>query len=85
MLGNYLQQTPSADDILRCIVFLGALRVNLIEKKPKAHPLCSWGKDFYFELSFFRVKRIFCNILQLLSRFVLDDSLLAFLAMFYVC
>ena len=26
MLGNYLQQTPSADDI--CIFFLGALRVN---------------------------------------------------------
>ena len=29
MLGNYLQQTTSADDILRCIFFLGALRVNL--------------------------------------------------------
>ena len=28
MLGNYLQQTISADDIFRCI-FLGALRVNL--------------------------------------------------------
>ena len=28
MLGNYLQQTTSADDILRCIYFLGALRVN---------------------------------------------------------
>ena len=27
MLGNYLQQTTSADDIFRCI-FLGALRVN---------------------------------------------------------
>ena len=27
MLGNYMQQTISADDILRCI-FLGALRVN---------------------------------------------------------
>ena len=27
MLGNYLQQTISADDIFRCI-FLGALRVN---------------------------------------------------------
>ena len=26
MLGNYLQQTTSADDILRCIFFLGALR-----------------------------------------------------------
>ena len=24
MLGNYLQQTTSADDIFRCIFFLGA-------------------------------------------------------------
>ena len=30
MLGNYLQQTNSADDIFRCVFFLGALRVNLI-------------------------------------------------------
>ena len=30
MLGNYLQQTISADDIFRCIFFLGALRVNLV-------------------------------------------------------
>ena len=29
MLGNYLQQTTSADKIFRCIFFLGALRVNL--------------------------------------------------------
>ena len=29
MLGNYLQQTPSADNIFRCIFFLGALRVKL--------------------------------------------------------
>ena len=28
MLGNYLQQTTSADVIFRCF-FLGALRVNL--------------------------------------------------------
>ena len=28
MLGNYLQQTTSADDIFRCIFFLGALRVQ---------------------------------------------------------
>ena len=30
MLGNYLQQTTSADDIFRCIFFLGALRVKYI-------------------------------------------------------
>ena len=28
MLGDYLQQTTSADDIIRCI-FLGFLRVNI--------------------------------------------------------
>ena len=28
MLGNYLQQTNSADEIFRCIFFLGPLRVN---------------------------------------------------------
>ena len=28
IVGNYLQQTTSADDIFRCIFFLGALRVN---------------------------------------------------------
>ena len=28
MLGNYLQQTTSADDIFSCIFFLGALRIK---------------------------------------------------------
>ena len=28
MLGNYLQQTTSADDIFRCIFFLSTLRVK---------------------------------------------------------
>ena len=28
MLGNYLQQTPSADNIFRCIFFLGAFSVT---------------------------------------------------------
>ena len=31
MFGNFLQQT-SADNILRCIFFLGALRVHLLQK-----------------------------------------------------
>ena len=31
MLGNYLQQTTSADNIFRCI-FLGALRVKIFKK-----------------------------------------------------
>ena len=34
ILGNYLQQTISADDIFRCIFFLGALRVNYIVAQP---------------------------------------------------
>ena len=29
VLGNYLQQTTLADDIFRCIFFLGALRVKV--------------------------------------------------------
>ena len=29
MLGNYLQQTTSADDIFRWVFFLGALRVKI--------------------------------------------------------
>ena len=33
MLGKYLQQTTSADDIFRCIFFLGALVVN--SSKPR--------------------------------------------------
>ena len=33
MLGNYLQQTTSADDIFRCIFFLGAFRVNSLNGK----------------------------------------------------
>ena len=32
MLGNYLQQTTSADDIFRCDFFLGALRVNIVDQ-----------------------------------------------------
>ena len=34
MLGNYLQQTTSADDIFRCIFFLCALRVNINPFQP---------------------------------------------------
>ena len=30
MLGNYLQQTTSADDIFRCIFLLGTLRVKIL-------------------------------------------------------
>ena len=30
MFGNYLQLTTSTDDILRCIFFLGALRIKTL-------------------------------------------------------
>ena len=30
ILGNYLQQTTSADDIFRCIFFLALLRVKVV-------------------------------------------------------
>ena len=39
MLGNYLQQTTSADDIFRCIFFLGALRVNCLSVHSKVYYL----------------------------------------------
>ena len=34
MLGNYLQQTTSADDIFRCIFFLGTFRVKILNINP---------------------------------------------------
>ena len=40
MLGNYLQQTTSADAIFRCIFFLGALRVKSSSVRSKAHLPC---------------------------------------------
>ena len=36
MLGNYLQQTTSAEDIFRCIFILGALRFNVFFFRRKA-------------------------------------------------
>ena len=46
MLGNYLQQTTSADDIFRCIFFLGTLRVQ------KQIPFleCSWNHEYFSSL-----------------------------------
>ena len=35
MLGNYLQQTTSADDIFRCICLLGASRVKTLKQLAK--------------------------------------------------
>ena len=33
IMGNYLQQTTSSDDIFRCIFFLVVLRVNMLDKE----------------------------------------------------
>ena len=44
MLSNYLQQTTSADNIFRCIFFLGALRVKLY-KCPLFKKGLEEGKD----------------------------------------
>ena len=33
MLGNYLQQTTSAEDIFRCIFFLGALMLSSHQRR----------------------------------------------------
>ena len=43
VLGNYLQQTTSADDIFRCIFFLGALRVK---------PLPTNGHFYHLSINF---------------------------------
>ena len=47
MLGNYLQQTTSADNIFRCIFFLGALRVNVVSERLRCllKMLCSTLQD----------------------------------------
>ena len=40
--GKFLSQTSSADDIFRCIFFLGALRVNIVKMfcTPSSFRLC---------------------------------------------
>ena len=51
MLGNYLQQTTSADDIFRCIFFLGALRDNVHSRNDAVFfhgPQVVWPLYCYF-------------------------------------
>ena len=55
MLGIYLQQTTSADDIFRCIFFLGALRVSV-------HILCILLR-FFLQLNVY-LKWILCYCLS---------------------
>ena len=60
ILGNYLQQTTSADDIFRCI-FLAALRVNPVAE----------GKFCYSFLNFLRKQCLIFHVNHLLAA---DDS-----------
>ena len=46
MLGNYLQQTTSATDIFRCILFLGTLRIKVYVIIYRIHG------DFFQQASF---------------------------------
>ena len=52
ILGNYLQQTNSADKIFQMHFFLGALRVNN----------CSHNFEFCFLVPWFRFEMIFLNV-----------------------
>ena len=47
MLGYYLQQTTSADDIFRCIFLLGALRVKKLIQFLES----SWNHEYYGSLA----------------------------------
>ena len=51
MLGNYLQQTPSADNIFRCIFFLGTLRLNQVLFVPPVDVVLA--SLFYFSFFLF--------------------------------
>ena len=48
MSGNFLQQMTSADDIYRCIFFLGALRVNQYFVHILLFQRCIVMRQFYF-------------------------------------
>ena len=49
MLGNYFQQTTSADDIFSCISFLGALRVKTRSNAFLSVSICGKREKFIFE------------------------------------
>ena len=64
MLGNYLQQTTSADDIFRCI-FLGALRVNSLPTGYLCMLFCRLL--IFFKITFF--KKLFQQYHQSVKQF----------------
>ena len=46
MLGSYLQQTTSAEDMFRCIFYLALLRVNDCFRGHYEEPLCDFISKF---------------------------------------
>ena len=67
MLGNYLQQTTSADNFFRCIFFLSEPSADTLENSfeprsgPTNHRAWSWSKlfDFIFERTFLKKMGMF--------------------------
>ena len=64
MLGNYLQQTTSADDIFRCIFLLGTLRVKgkltyIIYKSPVTLLEQFTGRELLTVTS----RQLFCRVI----------------------
>ena len=57
MIGNYLQQTTSADDIFRCIFFLGALRVKEESKVANGY-LVDYQAYSLLQYHFFCMRRL---------------------------
>ena len=57
MLGNYLQQTTSADHIFRCIFFLGVLRVKQVQLISTLYSwdVCLFGLILYIPINSFSV------------------------------
>ena len=56
MLGKYLQQTTSADDIFRCIFFLGALRVKLENESVGVCRSCAENSSRSLKFQIFLIK-----------------------------
>ena len=69
MLGNYLQQTASANNIFRCIFFLGALRVKAgTGSQPlQAYRLGQWTACH--KIHYLTLNAIFFNIREIHNAF----------------
>ena len=64
MLGNYLQQTTSADDIFRCIFFL-ALNGSIAYYRSDCAPTHIGQRIYFLErMNFSRASGNFCHLLK---------------------